>query len=98
LSAAGITIADAHRGGGALFCPDENNASSGLLASSRTYVHAVDGRDLITTQRLLKSEPKDEGSGSPSHILSSVEDTNLGVDIAMPSRILSSRLDGLRRI
>jgi hypothetical protein len=59
-------------------------------------VRAVDGRELNATQRLLKSEPKDEGSGS--HILSSVKDTNLGVDIAMLSRILSSRSDGLRRI
>jgi hypothetical protein len=41
-------------------------------------VRAVDGRELITTQRLLKYEPKDEGSGS--QILVSVDDTNSAVD------------------
>ncbi len=41
-------------------------------------MHAVDGREFITTQRLVKSKPKDEGSGS--HIFSSVKDTNLGTD------------------
>jgi hypothetical protein len=56
----------------------------------------VDGRDFITAQRLLKLEPKEEGSGS--HILSSVEDINSDVDIAIPSRNLSSRSDGLSRI
>ncbi len=35
----------------------QKQGSSGLLAISRTYVRAVDGRDFITTQRLLKSEP-----------------------------------------
>jgi hypothetical protein len=56
----------------------QKQASSGLLASSQTYVRAVDGRELITTQRLLKYEPKDEGSGS--QILVSVDDTNSAVD------------------
>jgi hypothetical protein len=60
------------------------------------YVRAVDGRDFITMQRLLKSNPEEEGSGS--QILVSVNDTNLAVDIAMPSRILSSKSDGLSRI
>jgi hypothetical protein len=69
---------------------------SGLSATSRTYVRAVDGRDFITTQSLLKSEPYEEGSGS--QLLISVDDTNLAVDIAMPSRILSSKSDGLSRI
>jgi hypothetical protein len=45
---------------------------------------------------LLKSKPQGEGSGS--QILVSVDDTNLAGDMAMPSRILPSRSDGLSRI
>jgi hypothetical protein len=35
----------------------QKQASSGQLASSRTYVRAVDWREFITTHKLLKSEP-----------------------------------------
>jgi hypothetical protein len=60
-----------------------------------TYVH-VDGRSkLITVQRLLKLEPHPV---SGLQILISVDDTNSAGDIAMPSRILLSRSDGLRMI
>ena len=66
-------------------------ASSGLLASIQMQVHAVDGGEFITTQKLLKSEPCKEGSGS--HILSKCWKNKLCV-----LTNLSSRLDKLSRI
>ena len=44
------------------------------------------------------AEVAEIGAISGLHILSSVEDTNSGVDIAIPSRNLLSRSDGLSRI